>query len=122
MQFSEKITITDKIVRDFSELSGDKNPIHLDDEYSKNSIFGKRIVHGMLLSSFFSKIIATNYPGEGSIYLKQDLNFKNPCYINDEVEIVVELDKKENNKYYLKTKIIRDNIEIIDGNAIVLKK
>ena len=122
MRFSEKITITDKMVRDFSELSGDKNPIHLDDEYSKNSIFGKRIVHGMLLSSFFSKIIATNYPGEGSIYLKQDLNFKNPCYINDEVEIVVELDKKENNKYYLKTKIIRDNIEIIDGNAIVLKK
>jgi len=122
MQFSEKITITDKMVRDYSELSGDENPIHLDDEYSKNSIFGKRIVHGMLLSSFFSKIIATNYPGEGSIYLKQDLNFKNPCYINDEVEIVVELDKKENNKYYLKTKIIRDNIEIIDGNAIVLKK
>ena len=122
MRVSEKITITDKMVRDFSELVGDKNPIHLDDEYAKNSIFGKRIVHGMLLSSFFSKIIATNYPGEGSIYLKQDLNFKNPCYINDEIEIVVELDKKENNKYYLKTKIIRDNIEIIDGNAIVLKK
>ena len=122
MRVSEKITITDKMVRDFSELVGDKNPIHLDDEYSKNSIFGKRIVHGMLLSSFFSKIIATNYPGEGSIYLKQDLNFKNPCYINDEIEIVVELDKKENNKYFLKTKIIRDNIEIIDGNAIVLKK
>ena len=122
MRVSEKITITDKMVRDFSELVGDKNPIHLDDEYAKNSIFGKRIVHGMLLSSFFSKIIATNYPGEGSIYLKQDLNFKNPCYINDEIEIVVELDKKENNKYFLKTKIIRDNIEIIDGNAIVLKK
>jgi 3-hydroxybutyryl-CoA dehydratase len=122
MRVSEKITITDKMVRDFSELVGDKNPIHLDDEYSKNSIFGKRIVHGMLLSSFFSKIIATTYPGEGSIYLKQDLNFKNPCYINDEIEIVVELDKKENNKYFLKTKIIRDNIEIIDGNAIVLKK
>lgn len=122
MRVSEKITITDKMVRDFSELSGDKNPIHLDEEYSKNSIFGKRIVHGMLLSSFFSKIIATNYPGEGSIYLKQDLNFKNPCYINDEIEIVVELDKKENNKYYLKTKIIRDDIEIIEGNAIVLKK
>lgn len=122
MRVSEKITITDKMVRDFSELSGDKNPIHLDDECSKNSIFGKRIVHGMLLSSFFSKIIATNYPGEGSIYLKQDLNFKNPCYINDEIEIVVELDKKENNKYYLKTKIIRDDIEIIEGNAIVLKK
>lgn len=122
MRVSEKITITDKMVRDFSELSGDKNPIHLDDECSKNSIFGKRIVHGMLLSSFFSKIIATNYPGEGSIYLKQDLNFKNPCYINDEIEIVVELDKKENNKYYLKTKIIRDDIEIIEGDAIVLKK
>lgn len=122
MRVSEKIIITDKMVRDFSELSGDKNPIHLDDEYSKNSIFGKRIVHGMLLSSFFSKIIATNYPGEGSIYLKQDLNFKNPCYINDEIEIVVELDRQENNKYYLKTKIIRDDVEIIDGNAIVLKK
>jgi 3-hydroxybutyryl-CoA dehydratase len=122
MRVSEKITITDKMVIDFSNLSGDKNPIHLDEEYSKNSIFGKRIVHGMLISSFFSKIIASDYPGEGSIYLKQDLNFKNPCYINDEIEIVVELDKKENNKYYLKTKVMRNGTEIIDGNAIVLKK
>ena len=98
MRVSEKITITDKMVRDFSELVGDKNPIHLDDEYSKNSIFGKRIVHGMLLSSFFSKIIATNYPGEGSIYLKQDLNFKNPDFGGKRMKSKRRKSKRRNSK------------------------
>jgi 3-hydroxybutyryl-CoA dehydratase len=122
MRISEKIKITNDMVKIFSELSGDKNPIHLDNEYAKKTIFGKRIVHGMLLSSFFSKLIATDYPGEGSIYLQQNLKFNNPCYIDDEIEVVIELDNVENNKYLLKTYILKDEINIVDGYAVVIKK
>jgi len=91
MEVSEKIIVTDDMVHKFAEVSGDRNPIHIDDEYASKSIFGKRIVHGMLLSSFFSKMIAETYPGKGSIYLNQSLNFKNPCYVNDEVTITIKL-------------------------------
>jgi 3-hydroxybutyryl-CoA dehydratase len=75
------------------------NPVHLDDEYAKNSIFKKRIAHGMLLGGYISSIIANEYPGEGSIYLQQTLNFLNPCYIGDEIEVVIELIEQKKYKY-----------------------
>ena len=109
MRVSEKILISEDMVKDFSELSGDKNPIHLDEEYAKSTIFGKRVAHGMLLSSFFSRLISEVYPGKGSIYLQQNLIFKNPCFINDEIEVIVELDKKDGNKFFLKTIIFKDD-------------
>jgi 3-hydroxybutyryl-CoA dehydratase len=110
------------MVVDFSNLTGDKNPIHLDDDYAKKTIFGRTIVHGMLLSGFISKIIAEKYPGEGSIYLKQILNFKNPCFVDDVISVNVELKEKIQNKFYLKTTILRDDVVIIDGDAIVLNQ
>jgi 3-hydroxybutyryl-CoA dehydratase len=122
MRVSEDIKITEDMVIQFSELSGDKNPIHLDDEYAKNSVFGKKIVHGILLVSFFSKLIADKYPGEGSIYLSQNVYFKNPCFINDTITVIVELNEKIKNKYYLKTSIVRDDITLIEGDAVILKK
>jgi 3-hydroxybutyryl-CoA dehydratase len=122
MRVSEKILISEDMVKDFSELSGDKNPIHLDEEYAKSTIFGKRVAHGMLLSSFFSRLISEVYPGKGSIYLQQNLIFKNPCFINDEIEVIVELDKKDGNKFFLKTIIFKDDEILIEGNAIILKK
>lgn len=122
MRVSEKIKITNDMVIKFADVTGDVNPLHLDDEYSKKTIFKKRIVHGMLLVSFFSKLIANKYPGEGSIYLQQDVKFKNPCYIDDEVEVIVELVKNENNKFFLSTEIIRDGLSLVIGNALVIKK
>lgn len=121
MRISEKIKITNDMVIKFAEVTGDINPLHLDDEYSKNTIFKKRIVHGMLLVSFFSKLIANKYPGEGSIYLQQDVKFKNPCYIDDEIEVIIELVKNENNKFFLSTEIIRNDLSLVTGNAVVLK-
>ena len=121
MRVSEEIIITDDLVKKFSDLTGDKNPIHLNDEYAKNTIFGKRIVHGMLISSFFSKIISEKYPGPGSIYLNQNLNFKRPCFIGDTIEVVVRLNKQENKKYLLDTIIYNSSQEIIiEGSALVL--
>lgn len=122
MRVSEKIKITEKMVVDFANLSGDKNPIHLDEEYAKTLSFNTRIVQGLLVSSFFSRIISNIYPGYGSIYLKQNLNFVNPCFIGDEVEVVIELNKKEGCKFFLNTYAFRENTVIVEGDALILKK
>jgi acyl dehydratase len=122
MRISKKFKITEKDVCDFANISKDFNPIHLDENYAKNTIFKKRIVHGMLLGSYISSIIANDYPGQGSIYLQQNLSFKNPCYINDEVEVIVELIEKTKYKYILSTKIVRDGITLIDGEAVIINK
>ena len=82
-------TITDADVKFFAGLSGDRNPIHMDENYAKKSRFKKRIAHGMISASFFSALFGTKIPGEGCVYTRQSLNFKRPIYINDTVEAVV---------------------------------
>ena len=77
----------------FSNLTGDDNRIHLDEEYAKNSFFGKRVVHGMLVASLFSKIFGKVFPGEGSIYLKQEVKFIAPVFIGDTILAKVKLEK-----------------------------
>ena len=66
-------TFTDEDVRSFAAISGDKNPVHLDDEYAAKTQFKKRIAHGMLTAGLISAILGTQLPGEGSIYLGQTL-------------------------------------------------
>lgn len=83
---STKVKVTSDMVQKFSEVSGDYNPIHLDDEYAKSTIFGKRIAHGMLASALISRTLSHNLDN-GGIYLKQNLKFVNPIYIDEEVEI-----------------------------------
>lgn len=122
MEVVREITITDEMVRLFAELTGDKNPIHLDDEYAKHSKFGRRIAHGMLVSSFISTIIATDYPGEGSIYVNQELNFLLPCYIGDKLVYRINEIEEENGKYTLSTLVFRDDICILSGKAFVIKR
>lgn len=122
MRVSKKFTIKEEDVVNFSKVSQDYNPIHLDEEYAKNSIFKKRIVHGMLLGGYISSLIANEYPGQGSIYLQQNLSFKNPCYIGDEIEVVVELIELTGSKYKLKTVVKTENQILVDGESLVLKK
>jgi len=124
MEFFEEIEISQDLIKKFSEISGDKNPLHLDPEYCRlHTNFEKPIAHGILLSSFFSRIIAEVYPGPGSIYLSQNLNFVRPCYVGENIRVYVKLDRIENNKYYLITEITNaENILLVEGQAIVLKK
>jgi 3-hydroxybutyryl-CoA dehydratase len=77
--------ITDEHVRKYADLSGDINPVHLDESYAKQSRFRKRIAHGMLSAGLFSSIFGTKLPGEGCVYVSQNLNFKRPVYIGDSV-------------------------------------
>ena len=89
---SETVQITDKMVRQFAELSGDHNPIHLDDEYAKTTRFGKRIAHGMILGALISRLLNDKI-GSGGIYLAQSLKFVNPVYIDEEVTFEFEITK-----------------------------
>lgn len=122
MEVIREITITEQMVNEFAELTGDKNPIHLDEEYAKNSRFGRRIAHGMLVSSFISKIIAMDYPGEGSIYVKQSLEFLQPCYIGDTLTYDITTTSVDNGKYNLSTKVFKGDTCVLDGTAFVIKR
>lgn len=75
----------------FAGISTDRNPIHLDKDFGKASIFGKRVVHGMLVASLFSGLIGTKLPGAGSKYLGQSLTFKAPVAIDEQVTASVEI-------------------------------
>ena len=113
---------SDDDVREFSNLSLDKNPIHLDSIYAKESIFGKKIVHGILVASLFSALLGNKLPGKGSIYLGQSLNFKAPIYIGDEVTATVEVIKIRTDKpiVTLRTVGVNNNGQVvIEGEAVV---
>lgn len=88
---SESRTITDQDVREFAKISGDFNPIHIDDQYAEKTRFKKRIAHGMLAASMLSKLAGMKLPGPGSIYLSQSMKFKNPCYIGDTITAEVKV-------------------------------
>lgn len=91
MMGSQSVIITDELVSKFSVVSGDYNPVHLDDEYAKKSRYKKKIAHGLLSGSLFSGIFGTKIPGEGCVYASQSFNFLRPVYIGDEVLAVVEV-------------------------------
>jgi 3-hydroxybutyryl-CoA dehydratase len=85
MEASVSKTITNDDVLAFAKLSGDVNPVHLDDEFAASTIFKKRIAHGFLTGALFSTVLGTKLPGPGCIYLSQGLKFRAPVYIGDEV-------------------------------------
>ncbi len=86
------VKITDKMVRQFAELSGDYNPIHLDEEYAATTIFKKRIAHGMILGAIVSRVLIETI-GTGGIYRAQTLKFYNPVYIDEDITFNIEITK-----------------------------
>lgn len=78
-------TISDADVKAFAGISGDHNPVHMSEDYAKKSRFKNRIAHGLLTASFFSAIFGTKLPGEGCVYVGQNLQFKKPVYLGDTV-------------------------------------
>ena len=118
--FSEKID--ESLLTDFAKLSGDFNPLHMDEDYALNTNFEKRVCHGMLLASFFSQLVGMYLPGKNSLYFSQSLNFRNPCFVDDEVIIAGEITEKKSNTRIItiKTTISRGTTIIIDGTAKVI--
>lgn len=79
--------ITESMIADFAKISGDYNPLHMDENYAKSTTFKNRVCHGMLLASFFSRLVGMYLPGKYALYFSQSLNFQNPCFINDVITI-----------------------------------
>ncbi len=114
-----EVQVTDEMVREFARITGDNNPLHLDDEFAKKSIFGKRIVHGMLVVSLISKVLGHDFPGAGTVYVSQSVRFRKPVYVNDTVKIRVEVKDKnsEKNRIFLSTTVLDNEKKVITGEA-----
>lgn len=118
-----KKTISEEDVRDFARISGDDNPLHLDETYAAGSRFGKRVVHGMLAASLISRVIGTRLPGEGTIYLSQSLKFLKPVFIGDTIQAEVEITKLDTDRgrITLETRVTRSEGEcVLIGEALVI--
>lgn len=111
--------ITDQMVREFSELSGDSNPVHLNEEYAAGTRFKRRIAHGLMSASFFSSLFGTKMPGEGCVYASQSLRFRRPVYIGDTVEATVTVRSVDVSKkrVVFDTVCLVKNKVVIDGSA-----
>lgn len=119
---SKTITETDIIL--YSGISLDCNPVHLNKEYAEASRFKKRIAHGMLTAGLISAVLGTKLPGEGTIYLEQNLKFKQPVYLGDTITATCEIIDiiKEKRKVILSTMCINQDEKIIlTGEAKVMK-
>ena len=119
MEVSYSQTITDADVKAYSGISGDKNPIHMSDEYAKKSRFKKRIAHGLMSASYFSALFGTKLPGEGAIYVSQSLQFKRAIYLGDTVTATVIVKKidLEKRRVFFRTICKVKNKMAIDGEA-----
>ena len=120
--FIKKI-FSDSDVRAFADISGDNNPIHLDDDYAAGTRFKRRIVHGILTSGLISALFGMHLPGPGSIYLSQTINFRAPVYIGEEITALVTVTKIRDDKPIITflTQCLNQDVNIVlDGEAVLL--
>jgi len=119
---SRSLTISDDTIRAFAEVTGDNNPVHLDDDYAAGSRFGRRVAHGMIAAGLVSATLANDLPGPGSIYLGQTLKFLMPVFPGDTVTATVEVLSVRPDKpiVTLSTVCTNQNDEVIlEGEAVV---
>lgn len=119
MKISYSQTITDSDIKAFAGLSGDHNPVHVDEKYAENSRFKRRIAHGLMSAGFFSQLFGTKLPGPGCVYTAQSLKFLRPVYINDTVVATVEVIAVDlvHKRVQFKTYCTVNNKMVIDGEA-----
>jgi 3-hydroxybutyryl-CoA dehydratase len=118
-------TITEKEVLGFAEISGDCNPVHVDPDFAKKSMFGKQIAHGILTGSFISTVLGTKLPGIDTIYMEQSFKFMAPVYFGDTLTATVEVIEKKDAKRIIKLRTYVVNQKgktVVEGEATVMKK
>jgi len=113
-------TFTQEDVQIFSGLSGDTNPVHLDENYAKHTRFGGRIIHGILVASLISSALGTMLPGPGCVYLSQQLSFRAPARVGDRLTAKVRVNEWDGTKgrIILATEVVNDSgVQLIVGEA-----
>jgi len=114
--------IKEEDITKFAEVSGDYNPLHMDDEFAAKTPFGKRIAHGALTASYISGILGNNLPGPGAIFTGLSMRFRRPVYIGDEVTVRAEVAEKNDrgNRVTLAVACIVNGKRVITGEAQVV--
>ena len=120
--FSTKFSFSQQDVADFARVTGDNNPVHLDEEFASKTIFKTRIMHGMLGACVFSKVFGTLFPGEGTIYLSQSVNFLKPMYVDVIYEAHFEvMEILEKNRARISTTILtNEGKKVVVGDAVIM--
>lgn len=114
-------TVTEADIVLFAAVTGDTNPMHLNAEYAKGTIFGERIAHGMLAAGLITKVLGTQLPGPGTIYLSQSLKFRAPVRIGETVTATVRVAElhPEKNRATLSTICTVAGKPVLEGEAFV---
>ncbi|SDS14047.1 Acyl dehydratase [Halopseudomonas litoralis] len=115
-------TVSERDLILFATVSGDVNPVHLDQQFAETTPFKGRIAHGMLSGALISAAIACELPGPGTIYIGQELSFLRPVRLGDEIRIELEvLEKLPKNRLKIATRVInQDGKKVVDGAATVM--
>mgnify|MGYP001232485507 CR=1 FL=1 len=115
-------TVTEADIMAFAGVSGDTNPVHLNEEFAAQTMFKTRIAHGMLSSCFISTVFGTRLPGPGCIYISQNLRFKAPVHIGDTVVARVTAIEKMDDKKMIKFETVCTvgDKKVIDGDATIM--
>lgn len=117
------VQINESTINEFARISGDHNPLHMDEQYAAKTQFGKRVCHGMLLASFFSRLVGMYMPGKNALYFSQTLNFQTPCFVGDKVTIEGEvIDKSQSTRIITIKTTIHNQVGkcLVDGIAKVI--
>lgn len=108
-------TVSEADITMFAGISGDTNPVHLDESFAEKTMFSGRIAHGMLSASFISTVFGTRLPGPGCVYLRQDLRFKAPVKVGDTVEARVTVKEIQAEK----KRVVFDTICSVGGKVVL---
>ncbi len=121
--FTFEKEMTDELIRQFADISGDHNPLHLDEDFAKDTRFGKRIAHGMLTSSFISAVLGYKLSVRKIVYLGQTLKFKHPTFIGDVVTAKATVRSIREDKPIVKIETNcenQDGVLLIEGEATIM--
>lgn len=113
--------VTDEDIHAFARLTGDYSPLHVDDAFARRSRFGRRLAHGLLTSSFITGIIGMDLPARNGIYMSQNLRFRRPVFIGDEVLVRATLTDLDYEKSRIKLAthcLVKDDV-VVEGEALI---
>ncbi len=122
-KFSTTREVTDEVIRKFADVSGDYNPIHLDEEFAKTTRFGKRIAHGMLSAAYISAALGNEFKGMKIVYLSQTLRFTAPVYIGDTVTAASTVTNIREDKGIVRLGTMCTNQKgetLVEGEAVIM--
>ena len=113
--------VTDRDIELFAEVSTDRNPVHLDDDYARDTIFQGRIAHGMLTASLVSAVLGCRLPGPGCLFVSQSTNFRAPVRPGDTVKAVVTIVRLDDKRQFasFETRCSVEDKTVLDGAALI---